>query len=211
MMAMVDDDNYKIEKTLTTGQVLEVAGISNFSSWWIDPDYFTKDTQGKLTFLPMGGKYRITANFKYNYFIVERMTGTGLATLADDGTGAVWIIGEKIGKPSLSNEVGWNTDKALCMAPIAAGKYQVTAVAGKGALGNIDPDAINFKFFHQKGWGGEFGETSITSNSTDIVIIAGGGNLSLATGKKLTVGKTYVFTLDVTGGKTAGVLTVVEK
>jgi len=210
-MAMVDDNNYKIEKNLTTGQVLEVNGISNFSSWWIDPDYFSKDAQGKLTFLPMSGKYRITANFKYNYFIVERMTETALATLADDGTGAVWIIGEKIGKPSLANEVGWNTDKALCMAPIAAGKYQTTVVAGKGASGSVDTDAINFKFFHQKGWGGEFGETSITSKSTDIVVIAGGGNLALATGKTLTAGKTYVFTLDVTGGKSAAVLTVVEK
>jgi hypothetical protein len=206
-MTMIDDNNYKIEKNLTTGQVLEVAGISNFSSWWIDPDYFSKDAQGKLTFLPMSGKYRITANFKYNYFIVERMTGTGLATLADDGSGAVWIIGEKIGKPSLSNEVGWNTDKALYMSQIQPKKYQVTVIAGT----SIATNNINFKFFHQKGWGGEFGETSITSKSTDIVVIAGGGNLSLATDKKLTVGKTYVFTLDVTGGKTAGVLTVVEK
>ncbi len=210
-MAMVDDDNYKIEKDLTTGQVLEVSGIGNYSEWWIDPDYFTRDASGKLTFLPMSGKYRITANFKYNYFIVERMNGTDFATLADAGNGAVWIIGEKIGKPSLINEVGWNTDKALCMAPIAAGKYQTTVVAGKGALGSVDTDAINFKFFHQKGWGGEFGDGTITSNSTNIVVIGGGGNLALATGKTLTTGKTYVFTLDVTGGKSAAILTVVEK
>lgn len=212
-MAMVDDNNYKIEKDLTTGQTLEVSGIVNYDDWWIDPDYFTKDASGKLTFLPMSGKYRITANFEHNYFIVERMTGTALATLADDGTGAVWIIGQKIGKPSLDNEVGWNTDKGLCLAPVATGKYQVTLVAGKGASGTVDTDAINFKFFHQKGWGGEFGEATITSQSTDLVVITtgGGGNLALATGKTLTAGKTYVFTLDVTGGKKAAVLTVVEK
>ncbi|BEG98064.1 DUF5125 domain-containing protein [Bacteroides sedimenti] len=210
-MTMVDDNNYKVEKDLTTGQLLEVSGFSNFDQWWIDSDFFSKDASGKLKFLPLSGKYRITANFKYNYFIVERMTGNNLATLADDLSGAVWVIGTDIGKPSLANEVGWNTDKALCMAAIAPGKYQITVVAGKGTAGNVNPDGINFKFFHQKGWGGEFGEGTITSNSTDIVVIAGGGNLALATGKKLTAGKTYLFTLDVTGGKKAAVLTVTEK
>lgn len=210
-MSMVDDDNYKIEADLTKGQVLDVSGINDFDSWWIDSDYFSKNAQGKLAFVPMSGKYRVTANFKYKYFCVERMTDSSLATLADNGTGAVWIIGEKIGKPSLSNEVGWNTDKAICMAPIATGKYQVTLVAGKDNAGSIDPESINFKFFHQKGWGGEFGEASITSNSTNIIVIAGGGNLALAPSTKLIVGATYILTLDVIKGKNAAVLTVVMK
>ena len=50
-MAMVDDNNYKIEKEFTKGQVIEVSGIADCDEWWIDSDYFTKGADGKLTFL----------------------------------------------------------------------------------------------------------------------------------------------------------------
>lgn len=40
------------------------------------------------------------------------MNGTSTATLNDDGTGALWIIGDGIGKPSVAtNAVGWTTEK----------------------------------------------------------------------------------------------------
>ncbi|UZJ65761.1 DUF5121 domain-containing protein [Sphingobacterium sp. KU25419] len=80
------------------------------------------------------------------------MDGANLATLKADGTGAIWIIGEGIGKPNIAaNQVGWNTDKALCLVPIGNKKYQITVKAGE----SIHKDNINFKFFHQKNWGGE--------------------------------------------------------
>lgn len=49
------------------------------------------------------------------------MNGTSTATLNDDGTGALWIIGDGIGKPSVAtNAVGWTTEKGLCMSQIEA-------------------------------------------------------------------------------------------
>ena len=102
-----------------------------------------------FTFNAYSGKYRIIADTKLQYFRVYKLNGSSPATLNEDGTGAVWIIGEGIGHPSLSNAVGWTTEKALCMAPVGEKTYQVTVVGGK----TVAVDAINFKFFGQM-WAG---------------------------------------------------------
>jgi hypothetical protein len=210
-MIRVDDNNYKVEMDFNQGDEIVVGGIDDFSDWWIDQDFFDKNGD-KLTFKPIIGKYRITANFTLKYLRVEAMSGSSLATLQSDGTGAIWIIGDNIGKPSLGNTTGWDTGKGLCMTPIGGKKYQVTLVAGT----NVSTDATNFKFFHQRDWGGEFGHTTITSQS-DLILIGDGtgghgdGNLYLADGKSLTAGNTYVLTVDVSEGIDKAVLTVVEK
>ncbi|EEI89979.1 hypothetical protein HMPREF0765_4347 [Sphingobacterium spiritivorum ATCC 33300] len=209
----VNDDNFRTDLTINKGDQVTIDGFSDLKDWWIDPDFFTKDSNGKLTFNAINGNYRITANFPNKYFIVEALDGSNYASLKADGTGAIWIIGEGVGKPSVANnQVGWNTDKALCLAPIGNKKYQVT-FRGKET---IKLDNINFKFFHQKGWGGEFGSAAIKT-SGDLIFIGNGsngrdsGNLGLLTGKTLEDGKTYVLTVDVSAGNTAAVLTVQAK
>jgi hypothetical protein len=213
VMGRVDDDNYKVEMDLTQGEEIIVDGIDGFDGWWIDEDYFNKDASGNLTFVPINGKYRITANFALQYLRVEAMTGNSLATLQSDGTGAIWIIGEGIGKPSIAlNQVGWNTGSGLCMVPVGGKKYQITVVAGK----TIGTDNINFKFFHQRDWGGEFKADALTTAS-DIIYIGDGkngrdsGNLGIIEGKTLVNGTTYVFTVDVSKGNNAATLTVEKK
>lgn len=75
------------------------------------------------------------------------MNGNNLASLNADSTGAIWIIGEGIGKPKVSsNQVGWNTDKALFMAPIGNKKYLVTITGDMTEY----TDYINFKFSIKK-------------------------------------------------------------
>ncbi|WP_270090718.1 DUF5125 domain-containing protein [Sphingobacterium sp. SYP-B4668] len=210
VMSRVNDDNFKAELQMTKGELVTVDGIEGIDEWWMDPDYFKKDDTGKWTFHAATGKYRVTANFPNKYLIVEAMDGNNLASLKADGTGAIWIIGEGIGKPSVAaNQVGWNTDKALCLAPIGNKKYQITVTGNK----TIKTDNINFKFFHQKNWGGEFGGTAISTTS-DIIFIGDGkngrdsGNLGLVTGKTIPDGKTYVLTVDLTAGNDKAVLTV---
>lgn len=211
-MDMVDDNNYRLDLSLSTGQLIEITGIPGMDEWWIDPDYFEQDASGKLKFLPMGGSYRLTANFSYKYFIVEALSGGDFATLQADGSGALWIIGEGIGKPSYSsNHVGWTTEKALCMAPIAKGKYQITVTGGK----TVNASGINFKFFHQKGWGGEYKNDAL-STTGELVYVGDGtngrdpGNLGIAEGKTLDVLGVYTFTVDVTAGIDKAVLTVAK-
>jgi hypothetical protein len=212
-MGMMDKENFQIDMDLTQGQELTVEGIGNIDEWWIDSDFFNKISENIFTFVPISGKYRIMANTVFQYFSVEVLSGNSPATLQSDGTGAIWVIGTDVGKSSVAgNEVGWNTDKGLCMAPIGGKKYQLTLVGGL----TVSTESINFKFFHQKGWGGEF-TTELTTTSDVVFVGTGGdsgrdpGNLGIVSGKTLEEGGTYVFTVDVSGGISNAVLTVVKK
>jgi hypothetical protein len=210
-MRMVNKENYEIELDLTQGQELSIEGLEDIAEWWIDADYFTQQETGTYTFAPISGKYRITANLTLQYFMIEAMDGTSLATLKADGTGAIWVIGDNVGKPSLADRtVGWDPSRGLCMAPIGNKTYQLTLVAGE----TITPESINFKFFHQKDWGGEFGSAMITTES-DIVFVnateADNGNIRLLPGVTLEAGATYVFTVDVSAGNDQAVLVVEKK
>ena len=210
-MEMIDDDNYAVDLNLTQGATVTIEGIPGLEEWWIDPDFFEANGDGTLKFLPVTGSYRITANYKYSYLIVEAISGTDYATLNTDGTGAIWTIGEGVGKPTYTaNQVGWVTEKGLYMSQIEPLKYQLTLIAGK----QIKADGINFKFFHQKGWGGEYGPTTLTSTS-DIVLVGNkdenghdNGNLFLADGQTLELGGIYRFVVDVTAGSENAVLSV---
>lgn len=98
------------------------------------------------------------------------------------------------------------------MAPIGDKKYRVTLVAGE----SINDEEINFKFFLQKDWGGEYGSQSLTTES-DVVFVGNGtngrdnGNLGLVENTSLEVGATYVFTVDLSAGNDNAVLTVVKE
>ncbi|MDR0754879.1 MAG: DUF5125 domain-containing protein [Prevotellaceae bacterium] len=218
-MEMIDKQNFRIDLDLTQGENVTVEGIDNIAEWWIDADFFTKVTDNEFTFEPITGKYRIIANTTLKYFKVEAMLGNGPATLQPDGTGAVWIIGEGIGKPSITaNHVGWITEKAICMAPTGNKTYRITLVADE----TVNATYINFKFFHQNNWGGEYTNTTLTLTAgNDIVFVGDGatldyegnyrdaGNLGLV--QALEVGATYVFVIDVSAGIDAAVLTVTKQ
>lgn len=208
-MTMVDNDNYSIVTTLTQNQTYTLTGVSDFADWDIDRDFFERADASNpkaLTFLPMSGMYKVTANFKHSYLRIEAMkSATELATLNEDGSGAIWAIGGmSVGKPTLKNAASWSPEQGgMCLARVADKKYQLTFVAGV----SIDASSFDFKFFHQKTWGGEFGGDDILTAS-DLVKISDSGNLGLAEGKTLDMGGIYRFTVDISGGNTAAVLTV---
>ena len=208
-MTMVDNDNYSIVTTLTQNQTYTLTGVSDFADWDIDRDFFERADASNpeaLTFLPMSGMYKVTANFKHSYLRIEAMkSATELATLNEDGSGAIWAIGGmSVGKPTLKNAASWSPEQGgMCLARVADKKYQLTFVAGV----SIDASSFDFKFFHQKTWGGEFGGDDI-STASDLVKISDSGNLGLAEGKTLDLGGIYRFMVDISGGNTAAVLTV---
>jgi hypothetical protein len=98
------------------------------------------------------------------------------------------------------------------MAPVGNKTYQLTLAGGE----TVNTEEINFKFFHQKNWGGEFNSSTLTTDS-DIVFIGDGtngrdnGNLGIVTGTTLEAGAIYVFTVDLSAGIDKGVLRVVKK
>lgn len=211
--SMLDKENFTIDINLNQDEEILIEGLDDIGDWWIDVDYLKETAVGKYNFVPISGKYRFNADLKLKYFRIEVLDGNQPASLNEDGTGAVWIIGEAIGKPSVSQkEVGWDTSKALCMAPISSKIYQVTVIAGE----TIKANSINFKFFHQNNWGGEFSSTTLTTES-DLIFVGDGengrdnGNLGIVEDKSLEPGATYVITVDVTKGSNNGLLKVEKK
>ena len=199
-MEVTDTDIYKSEQVFTQGQMITVTGIDNLNEWWIDPDFFEKQSDGALKFLPINGDYRVTANAVLKYFSVMALKDGKPAKLQDDGTGAIWAIGKGIGKPSVtSSEVGWEPGKALCLAQVAPKKYQLTLKAGETLKTSGDWEAISFKFFHQNDWGGEFGNYA-NSILVEQLKLADSGNLEMQDNEAFEEGAVYRFTIDVTNG-----------
>ena len=219
-MTMVDNDNYSIVTTLTQNQTYTLTGVSDFAGWDIDRDFFERADESNpeaLTFMPMSGMYKVTANFKHSYLRIEAMkSATEYASLNADGSGnAIWTVGAGIGKPVIKNGDGWDmASTGLCLARVADKKFQITLVAGI----SINASSFNFKFFWPKDWDkGEFlgkedasfaNPYGVLTTASDLIEISDGGNLGLAEGKTLELGGIYRFTIDVSGGTMAAVLTV---
>lgn len=186
---------------LAKGDSLEFDGIADFDEWWLNPDYFSKGSDGSISFMAYDGDYRFIADTKLKYFQVVKLVSGIPGTLNQDGTGLPWILGEGIGYPSLSNAPGWNEGKGIAMAPQSEKVYQVTVLGGE----NISVSSINFKFFGQDGWGTELTGTMLTSESSLIGVGTGdnghdNGNLFLNEGVELEANTIYVITLDLSGG-----------
>ncbi len=209
-LTVKSDEHYTVDLSLTANQSVTVKGLGDISDWWVDADFFTLLSGDELRLAAMNGTYRLSFDAVEKTISARVLLDGELASLQSDGTGAIWIIGEGVGKPNFTDyQVGWNTDNALCLAPIAKGIYQITLVAGT----QIKTADINFKFFHQAGWGGEFSSQTLTSSSALIFVGDGtngrdSGNLGIIDGQTLEENRAYRFTLDVTHGIDAGVLTV---
>ena len=184
--------------------------------WYYDTDWFNKEEDGSYTFKAITGRYNIQADFTHKSFRIWAMNGNEPMILNADGTGAIWIIGnEGINKPTWSavNHGWWTgTDSDICLTPIKDKVYQITLTVGK----QLRASDVNFKFFGQPNWGTEFqgkdGDYVLTTDS-DIFGVGDGnghdnGNLYLQDGVILQDGDTYVLTIDLTAGTSAGVLKV---
>ena len=203
-LAQTSGTTYQGNVSLKQGQSVKAEGIADIADWTIDPDFFETEGAGSYKLIPVDGYYLITADTDKKYLKVERATEAGAtATLADDGTGAVWMIGGScFGKPEIFSS-SWSTDDGLCLAEVEKGKFVITLKAGY----QLSTTNVDVKFFHQKGWGGEFGGGTITTSS-DLVKITDSGNVNLASGVTLDLGADYRFTLNTNGAKNNATLTV---
>ena len=191
---------------LKQGQVMDFGGIVDLNNWTVDYDFFVVNEDfTEVTFRAVDGYYLLSYDVKNMYVKVEPVDAEGnTLSLASDGTGAVWVIGANFGKPVIGP--GWNTTEgAYAMAQVSEKVYQFTLTAP----GQLAVSGADFKFFHQKGWGGEF----LTANYAEVNIDpafempAADGNIK---GKELKGGKSYKLTLDLTGGVNAAKLSYEE-
>lgn len=204
--ALTESDNVKV-LNLLQGSEINFSGISSPDQWNLDYDFFTLNADNTVSFKAADGLYKLDADFSGKFIKVEAMADKdNTAKLNDDGTGAVWAIGSGLGKPSVGPS--WNTtDGAWCLASPEKGKYQLTLTAGA----SISKSGFSIKFFHQKGWGGEFGSYASVNDETGLFKVADSGNIEPASDDTvLEIGKSYQFVVDVTGGASAAVLTIKE-
>jgi len=177
--------------------------------WYYDPDFFSRTDNG-YKFVPMTGKYKVSADFNNMCFAFCPLDDNEKPLFYNktDGTGCIWLIGANscYGKPSIPSgtDTGWSESRALPLAHIAEHLHQITFEVGK----QISSSQVNFKFFHQNGWGAgaidEFtatGAYKISTTSDRFRIMSTSeddGNVKLLPGKYLKKGDVYVFTIDTT-------------
>lgn len=198
--------NVKSTVKLEQGQVMDFGGLVDMNNWTLDYDFFeVNDDFTEARFRAVDGYYSLTYDSEDKWVKVEPVDAQGnLLTLAADGSGAPWVIGANIGKPVIGP--GWNTDDgAYPMAQIADKVYQITfTVPGQMAVSGVD-----FKIFHQKGWGGEFTKDKYQqiNLAPAFDIPASDGNIK---GTGLEGGKSYKIVLDLTGGTSAAKISYEE-
>ncbi len=187
------------------GQKMDFGNVVNVEAWTLDPDFFDVDKETKaVTFRAIDGLYRMTYDTENLFVKVEPMKDENkVLTLSEDGSGAVWAIGANFGKPVIGP--GWNTeDGAYPAAQVSDKVYEFTlAVPGQLAISGGE-----FKFFHQKGWGGEFVRADFAEVKLDPAFqMTDGGNIQAA---DVTAGKGYRIVLDLTAGVKAAKISYKE-
>ena len=214
-MNTADNSTYSLVVELNQGEAINFSGDINIMELYIDPDYFS-GTADNLTFIPVSGYYNVVVNKERECIYAYRCNENGSAMkLQDDGSGAIWIIGEGVGNPSLAYQIGWTPENGYCMPEVSPKVYKFTAQAGE-ALSNvpgqrIQANSVNFKFYYINQWdNGEFGgDNLLTETGTASEFITVGqsdGNIHLASGVSLNIGDTYLITIDLSEGVENGTI-----
>ena len=182
---------------------LQFPNIPTIGSWELDYDFFNVTNDGVVTFKAIAGLYKLRVDFSKKWIEVEAMENeSDRAVLGGENADAIWCIGSNFGKPAIGP--AWNTtDGAYCLAQVAPGIHQFSLIYGV-QLG----DGFSIKFFHQKGWGGEFKSYAAVNDETGLFKVTSTGNIEPAAGAQFETGMGYRFTIDVTGGADAAVLNI---
>ncbi len=190
-------------RSLTQGQEMDFGKFVDISTWNFDPDFFTVDSASKkVTFNAVSGLYRLDYNIEKKWIRVEPMKDESTTlSLSDDGSGAVWVIGSKFGKPAIG--YSWNTTAgAYAMAQVSDKVYQFTL----SVPGQLSATEGEIKFYGQKGWGTELKKANYASADLGSAFtMSEDGNIKV---DSVESGRSYCFTLDLTGGISAAKLSV---
>ena len=171
-----------ITPSATTVQTLDQGATYTFDryeDYYVSPSFFSKSADGSYLFKAISGNYLIepcvNSSVSYKYLQVRLCDADGkLATLQSDGTGAIYLIGNGIGLPTVAaNQVGWNAGNGISMAQKSSKHFELTGVVGK-EFGNT----IKFQFYGQNNWWpklcGSDGQTYHISTNSDLIGIGTG-------------------------------------
>lgn len=187
------------------GQVMDFGTVVDMNNWTIDPDYFNvPEDGGPVTFRAVDGLYRMVYDIDRMFIQVEPMADKDhVLTLSEDGSGGLWVIGANFGKPVIGES--WNTEVgAYAAAQVEPKIYEFSlAVPSQLAISSSE-----IKFFHQKGWNGEFTKANYASIELDPAFeMTDSGNIQA---KDLKAGTGYRIRMDLTGGVNAAKISYEE-
>lgn len=214
------NNTYSAVMEMQCGESYTAAGASemNSATWFYDPDFLSRQDDGSYRFLPMSGKYRVTADFFNNCFRFTPLSADEqpLEYNASDGSGCIWVIGAaaSAGKPTYSGDgdTNWDEASAMPMARIGENKYRITMEVGQ----QLNPDMVNFRFYHQNKMDeahkftmrGDYRLSTISTTFKINSTTAENGNIRLRSDRvKITAGEVYSFIID-TSSRDKAMLTV---
>lgn len=201
-MTQVDAENYRLDLDLEQATYLTWSGKDAFEPVWIDTNYFAPEGEA-IRFIPVSGRYRIEANTAQKAIVCHRIKDDGSpASINPDGSGGgLWIMGWGIGLPNQDYQPGWTPEKAYGMAEFEPRKFRLVGKAGpeKGSVPGdyFRADYLDFKYFYQKGWGGEMKNPAFLEGEASL--LKRDGNLKL-NGVTLETGATYELIIDLSKG-----------
>lgn len=201
-LTQADASNYYGVFEFKQGDKLVPGGFGDLSAWWADTNYVTLDGSA-LKFIPVSGRYKVSVNTDAKTVSFKRVNADDTdAVLGDDGSGALWCLGYGIGLPNLDYQFDWNFSTAYCMPEVKKGVYQIAGYAGPEKGSSVGQyfryDFLSFKFLGSLSWDDQFEGKDVVLDSE---LLAGTGNIELASGKQLVEGKAYVLTVDVSKGR----------
>lgn len=198
----------------TKGQSYTVAGQTDFSGWYVDPDFFTVSINNNIVFRAASGVYKLTADLSGHSLLADRIWDGGEGDAhwtykeeynPDTKQGAIWLTGAdgSIGLPAYTSGTEWS--HVYCVPQVATNIFEITLTVGT----ELNPDNVNFKFRGTPNdWGKDFkgsdGSTYKISTTSTVFGVGTGsnghddGNIYLKDGQTLTAGDTYKFRLDCT-------------
>lgn len=202
-----------IEQNASLDVSITVNGEDELSSWYIDPDYVVKGSDG-LKFNAVTGNYHVVFDVTYKYVSIQKVKSDGNpASFAEDGI--LYLLGWGGAYPAMLKQFSWDLGKGWGMAEIRKNVYQFSGTAVPESSvemgGHFRTDYVDIKYFGNKNsWVPEAGKIFDGSTATQVTLTEAskqwvklnGTNINLADGKTLEDGAFYVLTVDLsTPGK----------
>ncbi len=130
-----------------------ISGVTNISTAY-NLDYMEVVDGNVVKFLGEKGMYEVYYLPEEDYIVVEPLRDAVYPNV-------MWMTGEGFGLPVAEPKTqgGWGFDNLgqyIACRTVAPKVYQFTAYLKNGVNADFETyGSLNFKFFHQKGWGGE--------------------------------------------------------
>lgn len=153
-LAEVAGKTYRYSKIFFDPAIeVTISGVTNMATAY-NLDYMELKDGNVVKFLGEKGMYEVYYLPDEDYIVVEPLRDAVYPNV-------MWMTGVGFGLPVAAPKVqgGWGFDNLgqyIACRTVAPKVYQFTAYLKNGANADFETyGSLNFKFFHQKGWGGE--------------------------------------------------------